>query len=302
MSEVFVLLARNILFAVAIGVSSFAQAQRYHFSIDPETTFTRGAVEIRLATEGKLFGDFDPTNNPNGSRTATGLQGDIGPTLNTAIQANSTLCFRSRLPVRTSGTFDLAVDLDNKTASLSNYVVERITDSPLVMDGTCTLNAAPFRLASPELKFEATPPPFSIGSMELASIRIRQRQGVRTGPITMTTDGYYRISITFMADVQMDILDLRQSGPVTFPLACSLVGNFMPDSENAIFGYPMAEGGDNLSRKVDIPLEDFPLDLPVSDKDSVRVRLQPTVKEISFAINGMRQFRAKGTPMAWASR
>jgi len=294
--------ARWLTFGLLVWVCVATPAQSYHFDIDPDRSYTDGYVQIRLWTSGSFRGDFDTERNPKGTRTKAGTEGEFAGVENGAVLAKPYFEFHNSSVLKSRGTFDLTVDAENGKAILNSYKVERLAAGRLLLNAQCALNNEPFRTDGPPAIFKPDLAAFGTGQAELNRLTITQRPGPRIGTAVDLGNGWYRVSVTFMADVQIDIINFDQEGPMTFTMAASLVGNFQKTSDGAYFGYPKGQGGDNLTREVDLPLEDFPVLLPAGvdpegNRQKARVRLLANVGKVSLAINGIREMNAVGKPI-----
>ena len=285
----------SIALGLAVSCASSAVfAQSYRFDIDPERSYTDGYLQIKYWTSGTFKGDFDAEKSPTGTRTLLGADGPTGDTTNDAVSASPVWDFFRTAVFRTDGFFDLSVDLASGKATVENYRVERLADGPTNVSGRMELNNEPFRTLVPPATLANAIPIFSQGTMVLDRLRISQRPGPRTGTVTPMEDGWYRVSVTFMADVLIDVLELGQSKPLEFLMAASLVGDFRKTGDGAEFAYVRGQGGDNLTRDVNINLEEYPCLILVDKEQRARVKVQSTIKRVSLQINGIRQFGAVG--------
>lgn len=281
------------------GVTSSALAQNYRFDIDRERTFTDGYLQIRYWTTGQIQGDFDADQVPKGSRTLRGLDGAATPSANDEISVSPIWDFFRSAVFRTDGVFELNVDTATGKATVENYQVERLADGPVNVNARCTLNNEPFRTLAPAASVGEALAPFELQPMVLDRLRITQKPGKRVGTVTPMEDGWYRVSVTFMADVLIDVLELGQSKPLEFVMAASLVGDFRKTRDGAEFAYVRGQGGDNLTRDVNTPLEEFSLLVPIDKEQKARVRMKGNaIKRVSFQINGLRQMQAFGEEVA----
>jgi len=264
----------NGLLAI-VFVSSPAQV--YKFVIDPQKTFTQGTIEIKFEMSGSFLGDFEPTKNPNGTRTKPGLAGDFGPLENNPVLARSFWSLSDSSDLHTGGSFQLGVDLANRKATLTSYVVERLAAGPMRLNATYRLNTELFRTLAPESIWGIETSPTGSMPVQLDRMKISQKAGSKEGTVTPLADGWYRVSVNFMADAQVDVLDFDQPGPLNFPVAASLVGNFRLTPKGATFGYPKGRANPKLhTANCYLPT------LPLIDKFSLK-------------INGLRQLSATGT-------
>ena len=94
-----------------------------------------------------------------------------------------------------------------------------------------------------------------------------------------------------MAEIQFDVKEFGQAVPITFDAPYSLAGVLKINGTGATFGYPRGQGGENLSRQVDIPLRPFPFLVP-TDGLPASLIMSTSVKRLALKINGVRQFHA----------
>lgn len=287
-------LVSPIWLAIAVFSASTAQAQTYRFDIDPVRTFTDGYLQVRYWTVGQFRGDWDAEKSPTGTRTIKGLEGPYTASSNDPIDASPVWDFFKTAVFRTDGVFDLEVDLETGKATVDGYRVERLADGPLTLNARCEPNNEPFRTLVPTAVVSNPIAAFNQGTMVLDRVRVAQKPGKRIGTVTPLSDGWYRVSVTFMADVLIDVLDLGQSKPLEFVMAASLVGDFRKTEKGAEFAYIRGQGGDNLTRDVEVPLEEFSCLMAVDQEQKARVRLKSNIKRVSLQINGIRQFSAVG--------
>lgn len=264
----------------------------FHFEIDPERTFTNGNLQLQFWTSGQLIGDYDERANPKGTRTAGGSTIPTGQ--NVPVLAKTTWVMDTQTDFHTTGGFDLELDLDNQAVSVTNYRAERLAEGPLTLESTYWLDTAPFRTSAPDASWSFEGRTGFRSKVNLDRLRITQVPGARKGKLTPLGDGWYRASVNFMAAVDVDVLELDQSGPLTFVMPVSLVGNVKWGDRAAEFGYPQGQGADNWSRDVRVPLEDFNLDIRHTSGEPARFKLWQTVDKFALKIQGRRQFSARG--------
>jgi len=288
-------LSTVLLAAVLVG-TAFSQAPKYRFQIDPNRTYTDGNAKILLWTEGGFRGDFDAGRNPGGSRTAPGKSAEPQADLNAMVAAKPVWEIGYWGVLRSKGTFDLEVDLETQQVSLSNYVLDRVLNDPLTFRGACLLNNEEFQSFGPPADYGPQLQKFSVGAVRLDQFKIVQKPGARQGTVYSLQDGVYRVSVTFMADVILDAPELCQPQPLSFTLACSLVGDLRLGEAGATLSYPKGTGGDNLARDASFALDDFPAYLPGPDGERLRVKFRSAVTRFGLSINGEREFFAVGKP------
>lgn len=268
-------------------------APAFHFEIDPERTFTNGRLQLQFWTSGQLVGDFDSKVNPKGTQTVPGNV--VSPGENRPVVARTVWSMETQTDFHTVGSFDLTLDEEQKQVAISNYRAERLAEGPLVLDSTYWLDAAPFRSLQPDSGWAFDGSGGIRSRVNLDRLRITQVPGSRSGSLTLLGDGWYRVSVNFMATVKVDVLEFDQSGPLEFTMAASLVGNVKWGDRAAEFGYPIGQGGDNWSRQVRVPMEDFALDIQNATGETARFRLFQTVDKFAMKIQGRRQFSARGS-------
>ena len=213
------------LVALAVLASAIAQpSQSFAFRFDPNNTWTNGTVRFWLFTNGFIRGNYDPVNNPNGTQTKLGVGSVFGPNQNDNISSVPFFEIGHAAVIRTGGSFHLTVDTQAKTVELSDYVADRVPLENLSLNATVALNNLAFVTKAPTWQFPAYLAPQNLGMVTVDKFTITQKAGTRMGAIALLTNGDYRVSLNFMADVQLNVVQFGQSVPMTFTVPYSLVG------------------------------------------------------------------------------
>jgi len=230
--------------------------------------------------------------NPNGTRTKPGLFGTFGLTENVAVAVFPFLQLAGDKDLHSSGTFTLSLNKTNHTAQLSGYSVDRIANGSFPIGTTIALNNEAFRTKNPTFAFPANLPAVRLGALSVTKLQVTQIAASNNGLLIDISPGNMRVIVSFMAKVEMTVLQFGQSSPITFNVPYSLVGNLTTNGNVTTFGYGPGTGGENVSIDVNRPLDEFPLQLNITQQLTPGFKFNLTIKKVKIAINGTRKFLA----------
>ncbi|MBS1713712.1 MAG: hypothetical protein JST30_05180 [Armatimonadetes bacterium] len=269
-----------------------AAAQDLRFEIDPAKTWTDGTTRVQFWSRGSFQGLFDAVKRPFGTQTKVGDDG-WGVSENDPVPAAPYLELGHAALVRTAGTFRLVVDTTRLTATLSDYRADRIPDRQGIrLSATVALNNAAFKTIKPTGDFADHLRPLNLGLVTVDTFTIAQKTGSRTSTMVPLGGGDYLVAVTFMATARLGVKEFGQTLPFTFDVPCSLVGKLHIGPRSATFGHPRGQGGENVTRDVDIPVRSLPFFVLNGQRLPASLLLDARVGKIGISVNGVRSFQA----------
>jgi hypothetical protein len=280
---------------VALLIAVFgakANAQTFNLTIDPAKTYTDGSAVFRLYSHGTLVGNYQSLGNPGGTRTKPGLLGSFDLTENVPVAIQPFIQFGGNKKLNTSGGFALVLDLPNNKVRLMGYDVNRLANGPLPLGATIALNNEAFRTRNPTLVVPDHLPAVRMGAVTVDTLRVHQKALSNNGLLVPLGGGRYRLVVTFMADVQMNVSQFGQTQPVVFSVPYSLVGTLTVTAGRATLAYGPGQGGENVTIDLNYPLDPFALQLQVAPGTAPGFVFDLTLHRISLAVNGIRAFFA----------
>ncbi len=278
-------------------VTSALAAVPIDFTILPAVSGLDGVQSINVATSGTLIGNWDPENNPTGTRTKPGIFGPFGDTEN--LPVNVTLSGQIGGPIQTAptGTFRLTLDPVAGTVALDDLVLDLLGGTPLQRLITITIQTQPFRTRNPTSVYPGgVPITLPIGAITVSQLTATQTGGLTPGTLTETGPNTYEFAVI---------------APVSYTLAADFLGTpLTPPPVPGVFalGGQIVVTGNAARltsvRTIDLSdtqspglaLPEFPLALPtvLPPGGTANVLMNLTLEEVGFTLDATASLEASG--------
>lgn len=279
--------------ALAIGGSA-AKAQTYNFTIDASQSKVAATTTFSMATTGYLIGQYDATNNPNGTRTKNGLTGQFPSTTNEKVTCNPTLAVGGSINTNTSGAFKLAVDLSKMKVTLTGFNADYLTSGPVTQSATLTLNNNAFRTANPTYSYPSGKMSIPLGDMTIETLKVNQKAGSSvSSTLTKTATNTYTFSVATTATLTTSFTFLGMpAGPISVPVPIGLKGTIILNGSSAQVS---ASYTINQVKSVNTSymIPEFAVDLPAG-KSKASVWVGMTISKLSTNVQGTYSIMATG--------
>lgn len=266
-------------------VASTAQAQFWDFTIDPMASGLTGAIALDGATSGSLMGDYDPDTNPGGTRTRqTSFPLNFpGPTQNDAVPASIGFGVDFVPDVASSGSFSLG--LSGSDVLLSGLSVDLLDGASLSVPVNADVSFSSFTTANPTFFYPAVPVSVPVGEVSLDALRATQTGGPVLGSATPDGMGGFDVLLSVPVELSGSATFMGQTFPLdAFPALLPVAGTLTTDPGSAFF-----MGGADIvlseSMTIDMPIPDFPLELPTLGAESASVVLSLTLDDVSLDLD-----------------
>ncbi len=279
------------------SVTSASAAVPIDFTILPALSGFDGTQSANVQTSGTLIGDWDPENNPTGTRTKPGLFGPFGSTEN--LPVNVTLNGQIGGPIQTAptGTFRLTLDPAAGTVALDDLTLDLLGGTPLQRPITITLQSQPFRTRNPTSVYPGgVPITLPIGAITVSQLTATQTGGLTPGTLTETSPNTYEfaviapVSYTLAADFLGTPL-----APPPVPGVLALDGRIVITGQTARLTSTRAV---ELSgtQPVGVELPEFPLALPtvLPPGGTANLLMNLTLEEVGFTLDATASLVANG--------
>lgn len=157
-----------------MAVSASAQAQSWHFTIDPDKTGMAGKVCMDANLHGALKGTWNAESNPSGTMTKPGYDGAWGEDANVNVCIDPNMKMGAKATMATKGSFDFKVDAVKHTATASNLSADLLGNGPLVVDVMIQPNNKPFKTKNPEGHFATNLKWVNMGKISVNKFTLKQ--------------------------------------------------------------------------------------------------------------------------------
>ncbi|MBX3377266.1 MAG: hypothetical protein KF678_09730 [Phycisphaeraceae bacterium] len=242
--------------------SHLASAQIFDFTLNAPPSGLSGTAGIDIDTTGTLVGNWDPTSNPEGTRTKPGLFGTFGATEN--VPVNVTLGVGATGPInsRASGGFRLSLEADGGLVNLSNYAVNLLSTGPVTLPINLSLLYDSFRTRNPTSTYIGGVP-LTIPFGEASLTRLDAEQLIPAqGSLVTTGPGTYDFSIIALVNLTAEFSFLGNTFAIpAVPTPLLLEGQLSINGSTAQFLSVQPFAFSN-SVEPGVAIPQFPLELP----------------------------------------
>jgi hypothetical protein len=218
----FFLRAVGLALGLFITGAASAAPLPYEFAIDPPSGANFQTVSLTAKTSGSLIGNWDPLDNPTGTRTKPGLFGTFGDTENLPVNTSLNFAASGSPVIPLGGSFGMQIDTAANTLVMSNYL-STISGPPNGKLGlSATLLFDTFRTRSPTSTFiGGVPVTLPLGDAMITSLSIEQVDPAAPGTLTATGPGEYSFVTAPLVNIS-GIIDLQGSLVAFGPIAAAL--------------------------------------------------------------------------------
>ncbi len=258
----------------------------YDISFDRTRSGLSGGLTAQASTAGTLIGNYDPVENPTGTRTKPGLFGTFGSTENVAVPV--TLGGTLGGPIATPTTGGLRLDAGSEgVGSVSGLSADLLGGGSLALPLSITLSTEAFRTRTPTFLYPGgIPITVPLGEATVTQLLFEQI-GAAPATLTKQPDGSTLLESAVVAlfTVRMDLLgnpvDIP-GAPVVIPISASL------REQNGALAFSQSRPIDlGQTANPDVELPAIPFALPTLTPDTpANVILSLRLSEISAALNG----------------
>jgi hypothetical protein len=245
---------------LALSITTGAFAQSYDFTIDVNASSSDRTTGVALPFAGTMIGDWNETENPDGTQTRPGLFGGSG---NQPIDYGANFSLDGSNQSVPSGTFSLEVDRKTGLARMNGLVLDILGGQPEELDSTLTINYETFRTFNPSSLF---PGGFDI-PVPLGSINVNAMDFMQTGEaellLTVDDAGITTITGLVPGELSLEIVVLDQDfGAMSFPTAFPISAELIENDNGAQLVIQSSFDLDQEIPAADEPFADIPIELP----------------------------------------
>lgn len=257
---------QNLPTAVAIAagcaLAASAHAQQYSFALDPFASGVTGEFSAVVGASGSLVGDWDPVDNPGGTRTKpTSSFFDFpGPNENLAVSTSVDLSASAPLQTQTAGMFGLSVS--GASASVSGLAIDLLSGGQFAAPISAGVSYQSFSTRNPTSFYPSIPVTLPLGEATVSALTLTQAgpaavgSVMQTGAFTSQVSALVPVVLSGNAMFQGQAVPI-QDVPLTILFAGELTTDFGAATLSASFDFDIDE-----STMIDVALPDFPLALP----------------------------------------
>ena len=245
---------------LALSIAASASAQSYDFTINTDASSSDRTTGVTLPFAGTMIGDWDETENPDGTQTRPGVFGGSG---NQPIDYGANFALDGSNQSVPSGTFSLEVDRKISLVRMNGLALDILGGQPEELDSTLTINYDTFRTFSPSSLF---PGGFDI-PVPLGAINVNAMDFMQTGEadLVLTVDDAGITTITGLVpgELSLEIVVLDQDfGGMSFPTAFPISAELIENDNGAQLVIQSSFDLDQEIPAAEEPFADIPIELP----------------------------------------
>lgn len=279
-------LTAGVLVVALVG-AALAQPWPYVFTVDPTRSGLNGAFGLDIATAGTLIGNWDPVENPTGTRTKPGLFGSFGENENLPVPVNVGFGLQGRPNTRSTGGFEMLVGIERQALALSALQMDLLASGPTSADLVLRLAWQAFRTRNPTSVYPAIPMTLPIGQVAVTAMGLEQI-GAAPGLLTEIEPGRYEFTVTPLVNLTAAFQFMGEEYLLpAMPMVLPLAGELLLAGETALVTsvQPLEWEG---STPVNLPLPQFPLALPtvLPPGQTANLLFDLVVNEIGATLGG----------------
>lgn len=265
------------------------------FNYVPAQSGLTATANNAIGASGTLIGNYDATTNPTGTRTKPGFFGPFGATENLPVNVNNFgVGLSGNINTDTSGSFQLAIDTNAGTISMSGYQANFLSNGPASLPLNINLSTETFRTRSPSFLYPGLPISLPIGTATISTFSITQT-GSGIGTLTQTGPNTYDFVVAPLVNLEvgLSVLGNEFALPGQAPLPFALQGSLVINGNNATI-----TGVNPISftqaTQPNQALPEIPLALPTGG-DPANVLLNLTLSDLNVGFTGTANTFATGT-------
>ena len=284
---------------MAWAVPATGAEQTFVLRYDPVTSGMTATLDVQVASDGSLIGDFDLEDNPEGTRTKPGLFGSFEETENEAVPASVAPGLSGDWTSATDGYFLLTVDVDTGIATVTSLTASLLSSGPVVLSGTLEVGFDTFRTRAPESLYIGATLPIPLGDAVLRDLEATQLPTPAVGTVEAIAGDDYAINVTVpvvMSGV-VSLLATEFELP-SLPMAIVLQGELTLTDDSASLS-SVQDFLTETAEEPDLPLPAIPFDLPtiLPPGETAHVLLDLMLTQIGLTLEGDLVTHAAGVPL-----
>lgn len=284
---------------VLFSVSTIATAggtSIYDFILNAPPSGFQADIDFTIGTAGTLIGDYDPDNNPTGTRTKPGLFGPFGSTENVPVDVSLSTGLSGRPNSTSTGGFRMEFNPALGVVSMSNFNVNLLASGPASLPISITLETEAFRTRNPTaLWLGGIPITIPLGEAELSTLSTAQI-GDAIGLLTPIGGQRYSFVIPLLASLDASVSVLGNSFEVPgLPTPLLFEGEVELNGDTAHLT-SVRELVIDETQNPELELPQFPLDVPtyLPPGDTAHFLFDLALSEIGLSIDGTQMIDATG--------
>jgi len=240
-------------------------------------------LNFSVQTAGTLVGDYDPTNNPSGTRTKPGLFGSFGPTENVPVNIEIDGQIGGAINRQAGGTFQLTASPSTNTLSFSGLNLNLLANGSATLPATITLRGQAFRTRNPDSTYPLVVPiTLPIGSITLSQLTFSQT-GIGAGVLTPQGGDVYDFTAGIQADLSLTADLLGNPFSTTIPFVLPLQGTLTLAGTTATLSATQnITLNQTIPLNVDLPAFPFGLPTILPPGSTANLIFDLTLEEIAF--------------------
>lgn len=283
----------------AVGALRLAPAQLYDFNVVAPPSGISGNLAISARTQGTLVGNYDQTNNPNGTRTKPGINpfDPFGPTENVPVNVSIGAAIGGNINRQASGTFRATVDGGNNTITFENLSLNFLANGTATLPVTLTLAGQSFRTRNPSSTYilPSQGISFPIGTVNLSQFTAVQT-GVGAGVLTPAGVDTYDFTAGVLVDLTLAANLLGNPLAQTIPFVLPLQGQVVVQGNSAVItSLQQLNFSQSFNPNLDLPAFEFGLPTILPPGLTANLIFDLTLEEIGFEVDLDINLRAEGT-------
>ncbi len=284
--------------AIAVATQAVASPLPFIFDLSPGSGINVTSSNIGANTAGTLIGDWDPVNNPGGTRTKPGLFGGFGSTENLPVNLTANLNVTGAPSVPLIGGFFLDVDTVAGTVTMTNYGSSQGGTPTGALALSATITTESFRTRTPDSTYPGgIPVTLPLGDANFTALDVIQDGTPALGTLTPTGGNTYDfavspfVTITGTIDLNGTFTDIGPlSGVLPITGSLTILGNSATITSIATIAFQDTQSPNQA-------LPQFPFGLPtvLPPGSTANVLLDLILQQINVALNAQIQNNATGT-------
>ncbi|MBX3364781.1 MAG: hypothetical protein KF866_08460 [Phycisphaeraceae bacterium] len=234
----------------------------YDFVVNSHASGLQATIETSVETSGTLIGNWDPVDNPDGTRTKPGLFGSFDANENVPVDVDLGLNLGDEVQTSAGGGFRMAIQPSQGRVEISGYAIDALMGSTLNLPLTISLSPDSFRTRNPTSTYIGLPITLPFGEVTVSQLTFTQIGQSVPGVLSDLGGGVWEFSA--LVPVQIDLMmtflgnDLPiESLPGVIPFGGTLM---MVGDDIDLLSVRVLDLGDAVEPGIALP--QFPLELP----------------------------------------
>jgi hypothetical protein len=281
-----------------VAATAHAVISPYEFVIQRDSSGLMANVSLTAGTSGTLIGNYDPLDNPTGTRTKPGLFGPFGEMENVPVPVNIGASLGGPAQSSTTGGFHLDLDITNGLLAMSGYSADFLASGSVGLPASVTFEFDTFRTRNPDsLYIGGFPLTLPLGAATLETLNAAQVDLPALGVLNPTGPDEYSFIIAPLVALSGTFsflgttFDLPPT-PVPLPLSGQIV---LSGTSATLTSMQPIELSNTTNPGLTLP--EIPFDLPtiLPPGNTAHLLLNLSLDEIVASFNGTLTLQANGT-------